>query len=184
MKKIIVITGTPGVGKTTIAIRLAGRLGGAEVIDINDLVREKRLFTARDKYDTKIVNMQALQKEVNLLLAKSKNKVLILEGHLLCDIKVKGAVAIVIREHLNTVQRRLLKRGYEKDKLKDNLVSEALDYCGAHSTSNYKKVFEVWSGREAVNDIIRAVNGKMKSSNIDLIDEFASVIASDRQLAM
>jgi len=61
---IILLTGTPGTGKTTISHLLAEKLG-CQLVDINHLVEEKHLYTGLDpEKDYKIVDMDALEKEL------------------------------------------------------------------------------------------------------------------------
>ena len=61
---IILLTGTPGTGKTTISHLLAEKLG-CQLVDINHLVEEKHLYTGLDpEKDYKIVDMDALEREL------------------------------------------------------------------------------------------------------------------------
>ncbi|EKF85403.1 adenylate kinase family protein [Methanobacterium formicicum] len=61
---IILLTGTPGTGKTTISHLLAEKLG-CPLVDINHLVDEKHLYTGLDpEKDYKIVDMDALEGEL------------------------------------------------------------------------------------------------------------------------
>ncbi|MFA0833467.1 MAG: adenylate kinase family protein [Methanobacterium formicicum] len=61
---IILLTGTPGTGKTTISHLLAEKLG-CQLVDINHLVDEKHLYTGLDpEKDYKIVDMDALEGEL------------------------------------------------------------------------------------------------------------------------
>lgn len=61
---IILLTGTPGTGKTTISHLLAEKLG-CQLVDINHLVEEKHLYTGLDpEKDYKIVDMDDLEEEL------------------------------------------------------------------------------------------------------------------------
>jgi adenylate kinase len=179
MRRIIVITGTPGSGKTTMAKFLSGRVKGSTLIHINDLVAAKHLYSSRDVDGTKIVNLKKLGKEVETILKTTRGNV-ILDGHLLCEIKVRDATAIVVREHIKTIMKRLLKRGYSKAKINDNLVSEAIDYCGARARFNYANVFEIMGGKDAKAEILKVMAGrKRKGETIDLLSELAEIIKKD-----
>ena len=119
MKRIIVITGTPGVGKTTISEKLAKALKNAELIKANDVVRRKGLFTSRSRDGSLLVKMNGLESELNRMANRSSADFLIIEGHLLCDMQIRNAVAIVLRESPVTLVGRLKKRGYSKSKIED-----------------------------------------------------------------
>jgi len=185
-KVILVITGVPGTGKTRIAGILKKRIKGVEVIRATDLINRKKLFSSYGSDGSKIVKMAPLSRVINNEVSRSKARVIILEGHILCDIKVRGAKAVVLREHLAAVKKRLLARGYGKDKIRANLVSEATDYCGAHAARNYNNVFEMFSGsRTTLPNLIRMAKGeKVKKQSIDLLEELRRIIKEDRDLAL
>ena len=172
MKKIIVITGTPTSGKTTVSEKLAGMLKGSELIKANDLVKEKKLLTGYSKDGEIVADMKRLKSEIESRIKASRADLVILEGHLLCDMKIKGATAIVIREHLKTILKRMEKRKYSRKKIESNIVSEAIDYCGVNSIENYDSVYEIWGGEGAVKEITKIINGRdEKPKEIDMLGE-------------
>ncbi|MHB1830755.1 MAG: AAA family ATPase [Candidatus Micrarchaeaceae archaeon] len=172
MKRVIVITGTPCSGKTTISEKLLKRIRNSELIKANEVVKSKRLFTGYSGGREMIANMPALKKELEKQIRASNAELVIVEGHLLCDISIRGAVAIVIREHLNTLLDRMKKRGYRKGKIEDNIVSEAIDYCGVNSAENYMEVHEVMGGAGAVASIESIMKGRKKGGGeVDMLNE-------------
>ena len=183
MERLIVITGTAGTGKSTLA-RYLGRKIGADVIGANDLVKRYRLGISKDRYGTVVVDIGKLEKkaaEAAKNHSKKKNT-LILEGHLLSEIKVRGAVAIVLREHLPTIIKRLEKRRYAFAKIRDNVISEAIDLCGSNSEKRYKRVYEV-IGSSARNDALHIIrNGRIGRKKIDLMPELLSLIKKNKDL--
>ncbi|MDE1825764.1 MAG: AAA family ATPase [Candidatus Micrarchaeota archaeon] len=189
MKRIIVITGTPGVGKTTIAKKLGKLLSGASIYSTTDLVNKKKLYRGRDKFGTKLVEMAALRREIEKLIKSDTNQLIIFEGHLLCDIKISRSIAIVLREHLGTVKKRLAKRGYPIRKMRDNLVSEATDYCGEKCAQNYARSYEVMAGdKNVLNKLLAIIKGKSgpiaSKVRINLLEELVPIIQSERRLAL
>ncbi len=171
--KVIVITGTPASGKSTIAGKVAKLVSGAAVIRANDLVRSRHLFTSRSADGTMVADMRKLRVEIEKEIRKSGSGIMIVEGHLLCDISLKNAVAIVIREHLLTLEKRMKKRGYRDSKIKENIISEAIDYCGLTAQRNYRQVIEVINSSHAASDIAKMIKSarKMKSGEINLLPE-------------
>jgi adenylate kinase len=177
MKIVVAITGTPGTGKTTISRMVAGKLGSCELISANDLVKEKGLYTGHTKDGEIIVDMRKLGSEIGRRIRSSSSDAIIIEGHLLCDIRVNGAVAIVIREHLGTLLDRMEKRGYGRKKIEDNIVAEAIDYCGVNAMGNYTEVYEIESGAVAVDQILRIIKGgRPKNKDIEMLGELDSIL--------
>ncbi|MGC9204909.1 MAG: AAA family ATPase [Candidatus Micrarchaeia archaeon] len=173
--QIIVITGTPGVGKTTFAKKL-NKIMNAKLVEANEVISKYKLYTGTDKYGTKIVKMRSLEKKLNEIAAKEKGP-LILEGHILADIRIKGAIAIVLREHLTELKERLKKRHYASEKIMDNLVSEATDYCGIEASRRYKKVFEFYSRDKSLEKkILNAIKGKAEGEYIELLPELKQIL--------
>ncbi|MCS7384279.1 MAG: AAA family ATPase, partial [archaeon GB-1867-097] len=81
MGKAIIIQGTPGTGKSTIAERLSKKLG-IKHIDISRLVIEEKLYVEvdRERSDSKVANIDKLtEKIVNIL--ENSGKDVIVEGH-------------------------------------------------------------------------------------------------------
>jgi adenylate kinase len=120
----IIITGTPGTGKTKIAAELAEQTG-YELIDLKKFVNQSNLFTIVEAQ--KEVDIHALQKSLISYLKQFKDY--IVEGHLACEIKLPADYVIVLRTHPKTLKSRMQKRKYRKKKLEENLEAEMLDYC-------------------------------------------------------
>ncbi|MGC8662508.1 MAG: AAA family ATPase [Candidatus Micrarchaeia archaeon] len=173
-RQVVAIMGTPGVGKTTFARKLSKKLG-AKLIEANSVVKEYKLYTGADKFGTKIVKMKKFEKVINKI-ADDEEKI-VLEGHLLSDIKIKDAIAIVLREHLDIIWKRLKKRGYENEKIMENITSEAVDYSGTEAAKNYKKIYEFLSSdRMLMEKTINAIKGIGKTENIELLEELLQFI--------
>lgn len=185
--RVLVITGVPCTGKTTLSERLARGLKHAEVIHTTDLINQKKLFSSYASDGSKIVKMRELKAELEKAVRSSKSKIVIIEGHILCDLSIKGARAVVLREHLGMLERRLKARGYSREKIRDNIVSEATDYCGSHAAEHYREVYELLSRAPGViKDLALIAEGKKKGSRgrIDLLEELRPVIEKDPGLAI
>ena len=182
MPKIIVITGTPCTGKTTVSEKLAKRIKNSLLIKANELVKEKRLFTGRSRNGELIANMAKLKSEIAKSIKSSDADVVIIEGHLLCDMRIPGATAIVIRGHLKTLQKRMKARKYSRIKIENNTVSEAIDYCGVNAAENYMSVHEIMGGDGAVDEIIGIINGKRAARrDIDMLAELNGLMEKNRR---
>ncbi|MGI0141845.1 MAG: AAA family ATPase [Candidatus Micrarchaeales archaeon] len=185
-KRVIVITGTPGVGKTTLVNGLKGKIVDSKIYNATDIVNKFKLYSGKDKFGAKIVRMKQLERKINEIVKKEDHSTIIFEGHILADIKIKGAIAIVLREHLKTIKTRLLKRGYPIEKIRENIVSEALDYCGVSAADNYHPVYELLNGKKTMAQIILLAKGKSRKNrtSLNLTEELVGIIKSDSRFAI
>lgn len=114
----IVITGNPGVGKHTVAERIAQRLK-LHIIDINKIAKESGLFEENKDVDTdklkKILGQKIL--DSNLIV-----------GHLAPYVldKKQVRIMIVLRKSPYDLIAVYKNRKYSDEKIKDNTGSEIL----------------------------------------------------------
>lgn len=161
----IVITGSPGTGKSTIARLLSEKLG-IRLVDIKEIVNEKGLCQGPECE----VDVLELAKELEFLEDEDD---FIVEGHLACEIELPAEYIIVLRTNPEVLRERLSERGYGEKKLNENLMAEMLDYCTQRAAAMYpRKPMELdTSGRsveECVSMIEDAVkNNKKKLDNVD-----------------
>ncbi|MEK6953651.1 MAG: AAA family ATPase [Candidatus Micrarchaeota archaeon] len=137
----IIITGTPGTGKTTISREL-GKIMGAKAIEVNKLIKSKKLFSKIQNGEM-IADFGKLKKELARLLRS--NNTIILESHLLSDFKLPADLAVVLRCNPIELKKRLSRRNYPAKKINENVLSEALDYCHINALEIYgeRKVLQV-----------------------------------------
>ncbi|WP_409200015.1 adenylate kinase family protein [Methanobrevibacter sp. DSM 116169] len=136
--KTIFITGTPGVGKTTVSNLLVDILKDSydvKLIRINDLAFENNLIIDENlKKDYKIIDIEKLdlylQENINNFLKVENNKstIVIVEGHLshFCS---NPDLVFVLRLNPSILEERLISRNYSSDKIKENLEAESLAVC-------------------------------------------------------
>ena len=173
MPKVILITGTPGVGKSTIASLLAKEIKG-ELIPINQVINDKKLYTGYESEKKfKIVNLDALCSEMEKIIAESQHDVLIVEGHLSHYIE-KADIVIVLRTSPQILGERLKKRGYSPDKISENMEAEAIDLCTFEAFEIHKnKVNEIDNSEISPDEVIDLIgevikgNKKFKVGKID-----------------
>jgi len=127
--KSIIVTGSVGTGKTTIAKNLS-KLKNYKYIDVNKLVEEKKLY---DSYDeerkAKIVDVKKLNRCLIKLIENSR-KTLIIDSHLSHFLPSKYVKeCIVTKCDIKVLKKRLEKRKYSKQKIRENLDTEILDVC-------------------------------------------------------
>ncbi len=154
------LTGVPGTGKTTLGKQLAEKLD-LKYFSVNDIVNEHNLWITIDPTDNaKVVNIHALEKTLNSMSEDN----FVIEGHLLCEIKMRLDKLIVLRTYPNVLGKRLEERGYPSAKIKANVYSEVMDYCTEKAIRNYpkEKVYEVLTDR-SVEDSLKNLEDILKN---------------------
>lgn len=130
--KTIIVTGTPGTGKTTLAKKLSKKLS-YEYIDVNEVIKENKL---KEGYDRKkksyLIDVKKLNKSLIKVINNSKkNKGIIIDSHLSHYLPKKYVnLCIVTKCDLKKLESRLKKkRKYPKAKIRENLDCEIFDVC-------------------------------------------------------
>lgn len=159
----IAITGTPGVGKTTVSKVLGEKLG-IKVIDITEVVKRYKLYTEKDEdMDSYVIDFDRLEDFIKEIEKKEKN--IILDGHV--SHLLNPDYIIVLRCNPEIIKERLEKRGYTTKKVLENIQAEILDVCLCESKG---KVYEIdTTGRDVediVSEIIEAIKHKKERKGI------------------
>ncbi len=160
LKRVIIVTGTPGVGKTAVSEKLATRLGATHV-DVADLVKRQKITSGYDeKRQTLIADDEKLAKRVQQIIAKT-HKTVIVEGHYATDTvhKIQVTRVFVLRCHPKQLRQRMEERGFQGAKLRENLAAEILDVCLADAVANVgvDKVCEVDTTGKTVDATISEI---------------------------
>ncbi|MHA1783824.1 MAG: adenylate kinase family protein [Candidatus Helarchaeota archaeon] len=128
MSKIILLTGTPGTGKSILAASISNEIN-CKLFNINKIVVEHELFSEWDEtrnipiIDDNKINQYFL----DFLNSSSNDAIILIEGHyfefLSPDLINK---VIILRTHPSILQERLQKRNYKPEKIKENVQAEIL----------------------------------------------------------
>lgn len=129
MKKAIIVTGTPGTGKSGFARKLAKRFGLLH-LDVNKIIKERKLTQRYDfKRKTYVVDERKLAREIIKEIKKSK-RTLVIDSHMSQFIPPRYIkMCFVTKTRIDVLAKRLKKRGYSKSKIQENLQSEIFDIC-------------------------------------------------------
>jgi len=168
--RVIVITGTPGVGKTAVSEELANRLKGLH-LSLGDLVIKENLVSGFDgDRRTLIVDLKRLSKRVRSIIGKASQDVVV-EGHYAPDV-VSNSLApyvFVLRRDPDDLRVKLEDRGFEERKVLENVASEILDVCLIDAVSKYGSdlVDEIdvtgMSIEEAVEEVLGVLMGRKEA---------------------
>src|SRR5512135_744614 len=92
---VVLITGVPGTGKTTVSALLADSLGG-DHIEITRLVREGGLSLSWDQSRaTSIADLKALRHTLSNIIAAS-TKPVVIDGHYSTDVVDRASATLVV----------------------------------------------------------------------------------------
>jgi adenylate kinase len=159
-QQIIVITGTPGVGKTTISKALANRIKGKH-IDISALVQREHLVKGRDDArDSVIVDITRLTNRLQQIISE-QGEIIILDGHCsaeaFADLDI--SLVIVVRLDPDELKTRLQAREYKETKIFENVAAEILDVCLFDALQQFEKelVTEINATNRDVEEIIAII---------------------------
>lgn len=144
-KPNVVITGTPGVGKTTLCRELASSTGLVH-LDINKIVKENDCSDGFDKeLDTVIVDEDKLLDVVEPILEDGSQ---IIDWHA-CDLFPEALIdlIVVVRCKTETLFDRLKARQYGDKKIEENMDAEIMEVILSEARAAYdeRMVVEVWS---------------------------------------
>lgn len=174
LSRLIVITGTPGVGKTTIAKMLAAKLRWKH-IDCGRLALIEGLTIGYDKTArSHIIDTERLSRVLRNMLRKLESGV-ILEGHLVPSIReVAPSRAFVLRCHPCQLISRLRQKGYSRSKISENISAEILDFCLGEAVRSFgpKTICEIDASRKTplqiASAILEILESKAKCTSVHL----------------
>ena len=134
---LVAITGTPGVGKSTVSKILSRKY---PVIDIHSYAEKHGLFEEFDE-EAGSYNVDVEKLNDSIMSEHFTEPYIFLDGHLShfvdCD------AIIVMRCQPKIISERLKARGYDDKKVKENVQAEVLDVILQESMESGSKVYEI-----------------------------------------
>ena len=141
---VIVVTGTPGVGKTTYARKLGDELE-RPVLSVTDLCAQAGLSEEWDAANQCfLVDVEALEE---LLVERAQaNSEVIIEGHLSHELPPRFVErCVVLKCSLPELKKRLEAREYSAAKVRENLDCEIFDVCFSEALERGHEPEVVWT---------------------------------------
>ncbi|HXX87998.1 MAG TPA: adenylate kinase family protein [Candidatus Acidoferrum sp.] len=138
-RRVIIITGTPCVGKTTVARMLAAKLDSLYV-NLTDLATSENLILGIDKKrNSTIVNLRKMKARIRQIIEQNPKDSTVIDGHYAANVVPKNLVSHIFVLRRNPVELRALmeKSGFSNPKMWENLTAEILDVCLVDALTNY-----------------------------------------------
>ena len=148
----IALTGTPGVGKTSLAEYVSRELGFTH-IDVSQIALEMGAVSEQDE-DSSVVDTDILSKKL-----KDMDNIII-DSHFAEMFDVD--IVFVLRCEPKILYNRLKERGYSQEKIKENVEAEILDYCLISALEHHdpEKIFEIYENAE--KEILELVKNPLR----------------------
>lgn len=140
-KRVILITGTPCTGKTTVAKQLTTKLH-ALYINLTELAKTHSLTLGEDKTrKTTIIDEEKLCAKITETIDTSEKTTVIVDSHYAASIVPKHYAPRIFVLRRNPVELRkfMEKRGFSETKMWENLAAEILDVCLVETLQEYEK---------------------------------------------
>ncbi|WP_181492694.1 adenylate kinase family protein [Methanococcus maripaludis] len=163
---IIAITGTPGVGKSTVSKLLFEKLQlkGKDIacINITEIVSKEGFYLEKDvEMDSFVVDFDKLNEYIRSI----KTEDLILDGHV--SHYLNPDYIVVLRANPLLIKNRLESRKYLPKKVKENVEAELLDVCLIESIekNDESKIFEIDCSEKSPENIVNEILMFLDSKN-------------------
>jgi len=151
--KVIIVSGTPGTGKTTLSKKLSIKLN-LHYLDVNKIIRKYNIFEGYDKKrKTKIIDVKKLNKvlineiknyNIRIKSIKIPKNGIIIDSHMSHNLPSKYVdLCVVTKCNLKVLEKRLKKKKYSKEKIRENLDAEIFDICLNEAKENKHKIMIV-----------------------------------------
>lgn len=151
-KTNIIITGTPGVGKSSHAQLIAERLPDMKLFSINEIAKERECIVGFDQErNSSIVDEDKIIDAIEDDLEKGG---LIIDWHV-CDIFPERLIdlVVVLRSDTQTLYDRLNKRQYSQSKIDENMDSEIMQVILDEARESYAEEIVVELQSNEIEDM-------------------------------
>lgn len=158
-RRAIVVTGTPGTGKTAFSKKLAREIG-ADYVPLTQLVSEEKLYTSFDRERMSwVVNLRRVQRTLIRLLSQERGWVIV-DTHIPGGIVAKSSLraVFVLRCDPRILEKRLIRKKWKPGKVRENVLAELLDACLIEAVNFYgwRRVVQLDTSHTSAGDSVAA----------------------------
>lgn len=153
----IILSGTPGTGKTAIAKALAKKLR-YEYVDVKKVIKGHALDAEYDKKrKATVIDLRKLNPILIAIIKKQKN--CIIDSHLSHFLPKRYVdLCIITTCDIKILNQRLKKRGYSKEKIRENLDAEITQVILDEAQRRKHKILVVdTSKRTGLGKLIKSI---------------------------
>jgi adenylate kinase len=155
----IILSGTPGVGKHTIATILSSLFDKVPIVDINKIILSENLLISPHKKNHD-VDIQKSFDFLTLLLSKKEYQDSIIVGHLAPYVidPLLVDLVVILRRSPYELRKIYEDRSYSQTKISDNMVAEILGILSYDSLKNFE--FSKLSELEIATSILPSLSAQ------------------------
>jgi adenylate kinase len=159
MVLVIIIAGTPGTGKTTIAKLLAMRINGLH-IDVSRYIINNKLYTDYDeKRLSYVIDEERTIDALKKIITRS-DKPVIIDTHYpeIIPPEIVDYV-FVLRTHPRILEERLKRKNWPISKVRENVMAEILSIVTYNAINRFgeDKVFEIDTSNKSPDEIVEYI---------------------------
>jgi adenylate kinase len=163
---IIVVTGTPGVGKTTVSNHLATGLKAVH-LDLAEIAKRGRFYMAKDpQRETFIVDIEGLTKNIERRLKNTSSRIIVSGHYAMNVISPRHNVKVfVLRCDPYELKERLERRGFDPKKVAENVQAEILDTCFSDAVGIYgeEKVYQIDVTKKSILEVCAEIQDLLEN---------------------
>jgi len=152
---IVALSGTPGVGKTSVSALLKNH--GYTILSLNEIALDNKFIKGVDKErNSTILDIDRINEYISK--AYDTEKLVFIEGHASHLLKIIDKV-ILLRCHPTLLHKRLEEKGWKKEKIKENVEAEILDIilCEAVEFFSEQDIYEIDTTKKTVEAVSSSI---------------------------
>ncbi len=146
---MIALTGTPGVGKTSVATALSEIY---KIFSVEELAEKFECIMGEEISEggtTLIIDIEELYEKLESVKEEFQNS--IVEGHL--SHNLPADLIVVLRCNPIVLEKRLESKGWSEEKIRENIQAEILDVILVEALESNRKVYEIDTTEKSVKEV-------------------------------